>query len=155
VKPSPTTSTKEIEMTTQFKVDELVHPAAEFASLFPVALRNATLRVEKTPVGANGVNYTLMPVGGGRGIKAPGHMLEAGAAAGPKSYAELVTEIESTPILFPGTVVKVKGRGDALYVITADTAKGYRAFPLGGSDRYLRNMPASVLTVVKGHFVED
>jgi hypothetical protein len=54
--------------------------------------------------------------------------------------------------LKPGTAVRFT-RGittdkDRIYVVTGNAPRGYRLFPLGGSNRYHTNVPATMLEVV-------
>lgn len=58
-------------------------------------------------------------------------------------------EAEPPAPIWPGTVVTVRAaNADGLWVVTGETAKGYRLSPLGGSARYLTGLPAERLTVV-------
>lgn len=41
-----------------------------------------------------------------------------------------------------GAVVRLRGKGDTLYVVTGTSGNGYRVFELGGSSRYFRNVSA-------------
>lgn len=42
----------------------------------------------------------------------------------------------------PGSVVRLRGKGDTLHVVTGTSGNGYRVFELGGSSRYFRNVSA-------------
>lgn len=46
-----------------------------------------------------------------------------------------------------GTVVRLRNKAE-LFVVTGQTAKGYRIFPLGGSMRYYTGVASSALTEV-------
>lgn len=84
-------------------------------------------------------------------LKAHQALVKAGALNG--AAPATITEIPfPTERFLTGTVVTVSGvRGvdsEALWVVTGESPKGYRIFPLGGSDRYYRGIPAARLTKV-------
>lgn len=100
--------------------------------------------VVHVPTRANEVNYKLAPEGdpSGRGLRAPGDALTA-APEGDASPHVTVVPIPASH--HPGTVVRY--RGD-VYVVTAESHGKHRLFPLGGSDRYYRSVPAASFTVI-------
>ena len=126
-----------------FRVGAVVHLHPTYASAFPVSCQNVTYKVVKQPVGLNGVNYLCEPVDGGVGLRARGMCLQAGPA---KKSPARPTMQKFQPSLMPGTLVTV-GHIPGLWVVCAITAKGHRIFPLGGSNRYYRNIERSALTV--------
>jgi hypothetical protein len=108
---------------------------------------SGTWVVQKVPSGARGVNYTVTPKDGGRGLRAPAYMLKAGPA--PEA-ANVETVPYEAPLHF-GTVVRFQ-RDQKVYVVTGDSIRGgqvvYRIYPLGGASGYYRGVSRSQLTVI-------
>jgi hypothetical protein len=134
----------------KFKVGDIVHLVADAG--FSERYRSMTYRIQGVPAGARGVNYTAKPVDAKdvpltseRGVRAPERCFDFGRAKA-YDYASAITMIDS--LLKPGTLVSM-ARRPGLFVVTGTTAKGHRIFPLGGSDRYLTNVPRSSLTVLE------
>lgn len=110
-----------------------------------------TLVIESMP--AKGCTNAIVklkddPEGGGLRIR------PADLVPGPY-VATAPGRVELTPfpvLLDPGTVVRWKrkpsGAEADLWVVVASASNGHRLFPLGGSSRYYRSVPASSLDVV-------
>jgi hypothetical protein len=123
---------------TQFHIGDIVHLAAD--SAFSEEVKSHTYKIEKVPAGRTGVNYVAQPTDGSwRGIRAPERCLVIGPVP--------ALHVPYQPPLEPGTLATFKGH-DGLWVVTGNTAKGNRIFPLGGSMRYYTSIPNSKLTVI-------
>ena len=110
-----------------------------------------------TPVKRNEVNYTLDDVNGGQGLRARAEHLLPFTGEVPKPFTgehprrpvAQVTDVPITPNLWPGTVVRYAGKTGLFVVVASGTRPNtYRVFPLGGSDRYWKNVPQRLLTVI-------
>lgn len=122
-----------------FKVGDIVHLAVN--SGFSEEAKSHTYKIEKVPAGRTGVNYIAQPTDGARrGVRAPEQCLIAGPV-----LPVTATPYVYVPPLQAGTLVTFKGE---LWVVTGNTAKGSRIFPLGGSTRYYTGIPNSMLTVI-------
>lgn len=106
-----------------------------------------------TVVKVNPTTYRLQRQGDGAFLRAshdfvrPGELPRFIVTSTPEST--MVTRSEEH--FDNGAVVTVYMRGvnpDALWVVTGETPKGYRIFPLGGSARYYTGVPSRLLTRV-------
>jgi len=119
--------------TTMHNVGDTVHidraTSAKYAGTYRVSKINPT-----TYILSNDQHPTL---------KAPHGMVGAGT---PDTGDAAVVPVESFQ---PGAVVTLRGVRGAdparLFVVTGSVPKGYRVFPLGGSDRYYTGVPAAKL----------
>ncbi len=136
-------------MTTQtqsFHVGQTVYVAADYLTAFP-AFVGVKLVVEKVPVGARGINYTVRPEAGGRGIKGGAYLFTTEA---PLVNQPLAMTPYVAPLL-PGTVVRFKrptAKTSGVFVVTAEAGKGLRVSSLGGSSRYFTSVPQNTLEVI-------
>jgi hypothetical protein len=122
-------------MNTTHKVGDTVHITAED---WPGHAGSYTVRK------INPKTIVLDPVEGGRGAKVPHYYAKPGPL--PEGGERIsFTEVKTFE---PGTVVKHARHPGQLYVVTGITFPNHRLFPLGGSDRYFRGVPGSVLTEV-------
>lgn len=147
-----------------FKIGDkvIINPAVDRTSRF----LGQVFVVSKAPTRANEVNYVMKPADGqGCGVKARKSMLlpfsetysETADTAGgfcvncQTSYAGTHTcTLPFEPSLKPGTLVTMKGK-DGYFVVTGSNPQrhdAYRLSPLGGSDRYWKNVSRRSLTVI-------
>jgi hypothetical protein len=126
-------------------VGDTVHINPDYFGRVPAAFHAQSLKITGMPRGSNGVNATVR-ADDGRGLRLPPFMLLAGPATGITKMIPYVPQ----ELHQPGTVVwyQPDRKPRSLYVVTGVSDKGHRLFLLGGSDRYFRNVPASLLTVV-------
>lgn len=130
----------------QWQVGDTVHVKPFFEGDFSGnAAKGRTFVIEKLPRGANGVNYIVRAIDGGRGLRAAGYVF----AEGPHKDQQEPPAVIHAPLL-PGTVVTCKApRATGLWVVGGETAKGYKIFRLGGGQTaYFHNIPRTMLEEV-------
>lgn len=121
--------------------DKVIVNPAHFPGKYP-----GVWIVRKVPAGARGVNYVLDPEHGGRGLRVAGeHLLPASEAPDTGNGSTVGVPYVPLELHNPGTVVNYKGQA---CVVTGTSANGHRLFPLGGSDRYYRNVTSARFTVI-------
>jgi hypothetical protein len=119
-----------------------IQPANRY--LAPAAF-HGNLSIVKLPTGRREVNAVVENLDGRR-LRVPPRFL----VAGPIPDTSTATVVPYEPALLPGTLVRFNGD---LWVVAADKigpdgVNRYRLNLLGGSDRYVRGVPASNLTVI-------
>ena len=119
------------------KPGDIVHinrtESAKYAGTYTVVKVNPTTYVLKGERAAN--------------LRAPHDMVHAGEQPG----APVVTQVPIPEFFDNGTVVKIRARNidpETLFVVTGQTGRGYRVFPLGGSARYYTGIPSDRMTRV-------
>lgn len=134
----------------------LEHVRANRDSVWRCTARPGLWKVEKI----NAVNVRLRNVETGAGLNA--HPSFLFLADGVLDDAPVVTDIDITPDLMPGTVIKFHPRPKAptgLWVIVRDSnARGvttYSVHPLGGSSRYYRGVRATSFVVIEPKDIAD
>jgi hypothetical protein len=127
-------------------VGAIVHINPQHADVAPAAFVDVPLELKSLPRARNEKNAIVCPPGGGRGLRIPPAYLVPGAPAEGRPNALSVAAVGAT-ILQTGTLVRYDG-AEGLWVVAGFSGRGHRIFPLGGSDRYYRGVPASRLTVI-------
>jgi hypothetical protein len=97
----------------------------------------------------NPTTYRLRREGDGALLRATHSYVQPGPL--PQNGATSITAIRDEEHFDTGSVVTARITGvdpAQLWVVTGETAKGYRIYPLGGSRRYYTGIPSSRLTRV-------
>lgn len=128
---------------TSHKLGDLViiHPDCDPADTH----KGRIFRITTAPKTSRQVNYIAEPIEGGRGVKGKADVFAP--ADGEQETA--AAEIKPTEPVYLGTVVKLRGKGDANFVVIGEQGGKYRVAKLGGEGgRYFTGIARAALTVV-------